>query len=144
MNVNEPIIVEQSFNVSIETVWEAITNLDQMKQWFFNNIEEFKPEVGFKTQFNVISENRNFLHLWHIVEVEPLKKIVYNWKYKEYEGDSFVHFELNELSSVTTLQVTTVVIEPFPTNIPEFETESCRQGWNYFIKNSLKNFIENN
>ena len=138
MNVNEPIIVEQSFNVSIETVWEAITNLDQMKQWFFNNIEEFKPEVGFKTQFNVTSENRNFLHLWHIVEVEPLKKIVYNWKYKEYEGDSFVHFELNELSSVTTLQVTTVVIEPFPTNIPEFETESCRQGWNYFIKTDLK------
>lgn len=144
MNVNKPIIVKQSFNIPLKAVWKAITELDQMKQWFFENIEEFKPEVGFKTQFNVKSESRNFLHLWHIIEVEPLKKIVYNWKYDAYEGDSFVHFELNELNNVTILQVTSVVVEPFPTNIPEFEPESCRQGWNYFIKNSLKNYIENN
>lgn len=32
---NQPIIVEQSFNTSIEDVWKAITELDQMKQWFF-------------------------------------------------------------------------------------------------------------
>jgi len=144
MNVNEPIIVEQTFNFPIEKVWKAITNIDQMKCWFFNNIEDFKPEVGFKTQFNVTNENRNFLHLWQILEVDPLKKIVYNWKYDGYEGDSFVHFELFEIKNSTTLRVTSVVIEAFPTNIPEFEAESCRQGWNYFIKDRLKNFIENN
>ena len=43
----------------------------------FNNIEDFKPKVGFKTRFNVKSEERNFLHLWEITEVDPFKKIVY-------------------------------------------------------------------
>ena len=144
MIINQPIIVEQSFNVSIKTVWNAITEIDQMRQWFFNNIEDFKPEVGFKTQFNVQSEERNFLHLWEITEVDPFKKIVYNWRYGDYPGNSFVHFELFEQNIKTLLRVTSVVTEEFPDNIPEFKPESCRAGWNYFIKQNLKEFIEKN
>ena len=142
MVINQPIVVEQTFNASIKAVWNAITEIDQMRQWFFNNIEDFKPEVGFKTQFNITSEKRNFLHLWTITEVEPFKKIVYNWKYKEYIGNSFVHFELFEEKNETKLRVTSIVTEEFPNNIPEFEPESCRTGWDYFIKQNLKEFIK--
>ena len=142
MIINQPIVVEQTFNASIKTVWSAITEIDQMRQWFFNNIEDFKAEVGFKTQFNVTSEKRNFLHLWEITEVEPFKKIVYNWKYKEYPGNSFVHFELFEEKNETKLKATSIVTEAFPNNITEFEPESCRAGWNYFIKQNLKEFIK--
>lgn len=139
---NETIIVEQTFNASIKTVWEAITEVAQMRKWFFENIKSFKPEVGFKTQFNVQSEGRNFKHLWTLTEVEPLKKIVYNWKYEEYPGNSFVHFELFEQNKKTKLRVTSIVTESFPKDIPEFKSESCKKGWNYFIKNNLKKFIE--
>lgn len=139
---NETIIVEQTFNASIKTVWEAITEVVQMRKWFFENIKSFKPEVGFKTQFNVQSEGRNFKHLWTLTEVEPLKKIVYNWKYEEYPGNSFVHFELFEQNKKTKLRVTSIVTESFPKDIPEFKSESCKKGWNYFIKNNLKKFIE--
>ena len=93
-DTNEPIIVEQTFNTSINNVWNAITKVDQMRQWFFENIESFKPEVGFATQFSVQSQNRSFLHIWKLTEVVPLKKIIYNWKYGGYSGDSFVMFEL--------------------------------------------------
>ncbi len=140
--IDKPIIVEETFNVTIETVWKAITNIDEMKCWFFENIPDFKPEVGFKTQFNVQSEDRNFLHLWTVTEVELFKKIVTNWKYEEYSGDSFVYFELFEENNYTKLRVSTVVTENFPDNIPEFKSESCREGWNYFIKDRLKNYIE--
>ena len=79
MNKNDaPIIVEQIFNTSIQNMWDAITQINQMKQWFFNNIESFIPEVGFKTQFNVQSENRNFMHQWELTEVIPPEKITYN------------------------------------------------------------------
>lgn len=143
MTVNSaPIIVEQTFNTSVKTVWEAITNLAQMRQWFFNNIECFEPTVGFKTKFTVQSEDRVFTHLWTITEVEPLKKIVYNWKYEEYAGDSFVHFELFQLKNETKIRVTSVVTESFPNNIPEFKPESCLNGWTYFIKQNLKSFLE--
>jgi uncharacterized protein YndB with AHSA1/START domain len=30
---DEPIIVEQTFNTSIETVWDAITKVERMRQW---------------------------------------------------------------------------------------------------------------
>ena len=83
MSINKPIIVEQTFKTSTKTIWNAITKVDLMRQWFFNNIEDFKPEVGFKTQFNVQSEERNFLHLWEIIEVDPFKKIVYNLNFTQ-------------------------------------------------------------
>lgn len=143
MTVNsDPIIVEQTFSASVKNVWEAITNVLEMRQWFFNNIESFKPTVGFKTQFTVKSEDRTFTHLWTITEVEPLKKIVYNWKYEEYAGDSFVRFELFQLKNETKIRVTSVVTKSFPTNIPEFKHESCLNGWTYFIKQNLNNFLE--
>jgi len=56
-----PIIVEQTFDAHIKKVWNAITNLDQMKQWFFENIKSFNPEVGFETQFEVNVQERKFI-----------------------------------------------------------------------------------
>ncbi|PHQ56091.1 MAG: ATPase [Lutibacter sp.] len=141
-NTNETIIVEQTFNVSLSILWNAITNIEDMRKWFFENIKDFKPEIGFKTQFNVQSNDRNFLHLWHIVEVEPLKRIVYNWKYDKYAGNSFVYFELFEHKKGSMLRVTTEITESFATDIPEFESDSCRNGWNYFIKSNLKNYLK--
>ena len=143
-DTNEPIIVEQTFNTSINNVWNAITKVDQMRKWFFENIESFKPEVGFATQFSVQSQNRSFLHIWKLTEVVPLKKIIYNWKYGGYSGDSFVMFELFEQQNRTKLRLKHEGIESFPKNIPEFSRESCAGGWNYFIRNSLKKFLEKN
>ena len=79
-----PIIVEQTFHTSIDTVWNSITKIDHMRQWYFKNIPSFKPEVGFATQFNVQSHDRNFLHMWTVTEVVPLKKITYNWTSRKF------------------------------------------------------------
>ena len=81
---DKPIVVEQTFDVSITELWNAITELKQMTQWFFENIESFEPKVGFETKFVIENEGRVFSHLWKITEVERLKKITYNWKYEEY------------------------------------------------------------
>ena len=72
---DEPIVVEQSFHNSTEEVWSAITELKQMLEWFFDNIEEFQPKIGFKTSFSIQSGERTFTHLWEITEVVPLQKI---------------------------------------------------------------------
>ena len=71
---DEPVVVEQTYNTSINAVWSSITEIDQMRQWYFENIPSFKPEVGFETQFNVENEGRNFLHIWKVTEVVPKKK----------------------------------------------------------------------
>ena len=46
-----------------------------MIKWFFDNIPEFKPEVGFETQFNVNTGERDFHHVWTITEAIPGQKI---------------------------------------------------------------------
>jgi len=141
---DEPIIVEQLFDTSVQNIWSALTNLNEMKQWFFNNIESFKPEVGFETQFIVQVEDRKFTHLWKVIEVIPNKKITNNWKYLEYPGDSFVTFEIIEENNNTKVRLSTTVVENFPSNIPEFKRESCINGWHYFIKKNLKEYLERN
>jgi uncharacterized protein YndB with AHSA1/START domain len=138
----DPIVVEQTFKTSIDTVWKSITEIDDMRQWYFENIPSFKPEVGFETQFNVEGQDRNFLHMWKVTEVVPLKKITYNWKYKDYAGDSDVVFELIKQNNLTTLKLTHKVLESFSDDIPEFSRESGIEGWNFFIRKRLKEYLE--
>ena len=136
-----PVVVEQTFNKSIDTVWNSITEVDQMRQWYFENIPSFKSEVGFETQFNVSCHDRNFLHQWKVTEVVPKQLITYHWKYERYSGDSFVTFELSRQNDVTTLTLTHRIVESFPDDIPEFKRESCLEGWTFFIKKSLKEYL---
>ena len=138
----EPIIVEQTFNTSVDAVWNAITGIDQMRKWYFESISSFKPEVGFETQFNINSQDNNFLHKWKVTEVVPLKMLAYNWKYEGISGDSFVKFELFEENKLTKLKLTHQVLENFPDDIPEFKRESGVEGWTFFIGKSLKEFLE--
>ena len=139
---DEPIVVEQTFNATIDTVWKAITQVDLMRQWYFDNIPSFRSEVGFETQFNVHSEGRDFLHMWRVTEVVPGKKIVYDWRFAESAGDASVAFELIKQDNLTSLRLTCTIRESFPEGIPEFTRESCIGGWEYFIKKSLKEYLE--
>ena len=139
---DDPIIVEESFKSPVETVWNSITEIGLMRQWYFENIPSFKAKVGFKTQFNVKSEGRNFLHMWEITEVVPLERIAYSWKFKEYAGEGLVLFELSVQNDLTMLKLTNSVIVSFPHDIPEFTRESCISGWEYFIQNRLKEYLE--
>ena len=91
-----PVIVEHTFNKSLTDVWNAITKVDLMHQWYFDNIPDFKPEVGFKTQFNVKAPSQDFLHIWEVTEVIPQSKLTYKWQFKGIKGESYSIFELEE------------------------------------------------
>lgn len=138
---DQPLIVEQTFNKSPEEIWNAITNHQEMIKWYFDNIPDFKPEVGFTTQFNIVSGERNFLHKWKVIKVFPNKKIVCNWTYENYEGSADVSFEIFSESSKSKLQVKVVVLENFNDDIPEFKRDSCVGGWEYFIQGRLKEYL---
>lgn len=142
MRKASPVIVEQSFKASPQAVWNAITNRDQMIQWYFDNIPAFEATVGFKTQFNVESDGKDFFHMWEVTNAVPNKLIAYNWVYANYPGDAHVSFELVKDGEKTNLKLTARGMESFPQEIPEFTRESCQAGWNYFIKQSLKAYLK--
>jgi len=137
-----PVIVEQSFNVTVGQLWKAISELDLMKKWFFENIGSFSAEVGFETQFNVKSGERDFRHLWKVTEVVPQEKLAYSWTYEGYEGESFVCFETFISEKGSCLRLTHTVTEDFPQSTPEFTRESCLSRWKYFICDRLKSFLD--
>ena len=142
MSDNTPIIVTEVFNCSLDTLWQAITDRDEMVKWYFDNIPSFKPEVGHKTQFNIHHNGRDFFHIWKIMDVVPKKSIAYSWEYKGYEGSGEVIFNLLRKDDKTHLKLTAKGMESFPQHIPEFRRESCIAGWNFFIKERLKAFLE--
>ncbi|MBT8185036.1 MAG: SRPBCC domain-containing protein [Eudoraea sp.] len=142
MKTELPIIVEATFDAKAEEVWKALTVHDLMIQWYFENIPAFEAREGFKTQFNVESNDRDFFHIWEVTLVVPGKKIGYSWRYANIPGEGHVEFELTELEGKTILKLTNTGLESFPQHIPEFKRESCIGGWNYFIRQRLKEFLE--
>jgi len=72
----------------------------------------------------------------------PLTMLAYNWKYEDISGDSLAKFELFEENKLTKLRLTHQVLEDFPDDIPEFKRESGLEGWKFFIRKSLKEFLE--
>ena len=48
----EAIILERTFDAPVGRVWTALTDVDQMREWYFD-LTEFKSEVGFEFDFIV-------------------------------------------------------------------------------------------
>lgn len=139
---DETIVVEASYNTSISQVWNALTEPHQMRDWFFENIKDFKAKEGFETSFVVTNQGRVFPHLWKVTEVLPQKRLTLNWKYGNYAGDSEVIFELIQHNEIVKLKLTHHILESFPENVPEFSRSNCEAGWKYFIQQNLKQYLE--
>jgi uncharacterized protein YndB with AHSA1/START domain len=139
---NEPIVIERVFNAPINTVWEAISNRDEMKKWYFD-LAAFKPEPGFEFSFTAGKDGKKFLHLCKVTEAIPGKKLSYDWRYEGYEGNSNVTFELFPEGDKTKLILTHIGLDTFPvTTDKDFAKENFVAGWTHIIHTSLKKFLE--
>jgi uncharacterized protein YndB with AHSA1/START domain len=123
----EAIVIERTFNAPIAQVWRALTDVNQMRQWYFD-LKEFKPEVGFEFEFVVEHEGRTYHHLCRIMEAIPERKIAYTWRYKGEPGESLVSFELFPAGDKTRLKLTHEGLETFP-QTPAFARKNFEGGW---------------
>lgn len=141
MKISERIItLTEEFQCTANALWLALVEREQMTQWYFDNIPDFEPKIGFQTEFLIQNEGRAFTHQWEVLNVVPGRRISYRWRYKEYPGEAVIHFSL-EHSNPVTLTVTMEVLADFPDDVPEFERSSCQGGWDYFIKESLAGYL---
>lgn len=147
MTKNDPFVIERTYNTPMEKVWKAITDKNEMKQWYFD-LADFKPEVGFEFNFNGGEEGKKqYLHLCKITEVVPNKKLTYSWRYDGYKGISYVTFELfsegnDSNNSKTRLKLTHAGLETFPADNPDFAKINFVQGWTEITGTSLKQYLE--
>ena len=136
----ESVIVERTLNAPVTRVWKALTDVDQMREWYFD-LKEFKPHVGFEFEFSVEHEGTTYHHLCRVTEVIPEKKIAYTWRYKSEPGDSLVTIELFAEGDNTRLKLTHTGIESFP-KTPAYARKNFEQGWTAIIGTELKQFVE--
>jgi uncharacterized protein YndB with AHSA1/START domain len=139
---NQAFVIERTFDVPVDRVWDALTQNEQLKKWYFQ-FAEFKPVVGFEFQFTGTSkEDTVYLHHCKITELVPGKKLAYSWRYDGYSGNSVVTFELFEDEGKTRLKLTHEGIETFAAAGADFAKENFAEGWTYFVDKSLRNFLE--
>ena len=89
------------------------------------------------------NDGKDYLHIWKITEVKPLKKISYEWKFGGFPGNSLVTFELSALGKKTKLKLTHKGIETFlPDANPPLARKNFVAGWTALIGDLLKKFVE--
>ena len=137
---NEAIVVEHTYDAPVEKVWNAITDKEQMKKWYFD-MPEFKPVLGTEFSFEGGKDDNIYVHLCQVTEIIPKKKLTYSWRYRGYDGISFVHFELFPEGNSTRLRLTHDGLESFPANNPDFAKDNFRTGWDEIINKSLTKFL---
>jgi len=140
---DQPIIISDTYAASADRVWRAISDLNQMRQWYFEMLPDFQAVTGFETDFLITNEGRQFHHHWRVTDVVPGERLTYEWVVDGYPGRSVTIWDLKAGEGTTTLTLTCNILEDFPGDIPEFKRESGFAGWTFFIKEQLKDFLEN-
>jgi len=137
----KPFVIERTLDAPVKKVWAAITEKNQMKQWYFD-LAAFEPKVGFEFSFVGGSPEEEYTHHCRITEVVEFKKISYTWRYENYPGESEVTFELFEEGDQTKIKLTHRGLETFPANKKDFARSSFEAGWTEIIGKSLTEYVE--
>ncbi len=137
----QPLVIKQEYKAPVALVWKCISDKELMKKWYFD-IPDFQLQIGAIFHFEGGKEGRRYIHECEIVEIVPLKKLKYSWKYQGYTGLSFVTFELFDQGDTTLLKLTHEGLHSFPRDNPDFVRDNFVGGWNYLIHESLQEYLE--
>lgn len=138
----QPIVIERLFATSADALWRALTDKDEMKQWYFD-LPMFKAEVGFAFTFTGgPSPERQYVHLCEVTEAVPGKKLSYSWRYEGYAGDSLVSFEIIPQGENTMLRLTHAGLHTFPSDNPDLAAHNFAAGWDAIVNQALLGYVE--
>jgi uncharacterized protein YndB with AHSA1/START domain len=139
--MSKPLIIDRTFDAPVSKVWNAISDNNHLKNWYFH-IDEFKPVVGFEFHFTGGSEQRSYLHLCKVIEVIRRKNFRIAGGMKIIRGILCSHSSFFAEGDKTRLKLTHEGIETFPQGDKDFALQSFTAGWTHIIGTSLKDYLE--
>src|ERR1700753_3766380 len=110
--MDTPFITEQIYDAPIAKVWQAMTGEDQLRQWYFPQLKQFEPTVGFEFSFS--DDGSPYQKKWTVSKVTDGRLLAHRWAYKGYPGSSEVTFELFPIGDRTKVRVTHTGLASFP------------------------------
>lgn len=140
--MSAPIITEVLVDATPERVWRALTDTEEMKQWYFS-MNGFGPVEGNTFTFYEPGENRQFLHRCTILEIVPGKRLKHTWSYPEkVSGVSVVTWEIEPAGDRTKVSNTHEGLENFAEGGKDFAPENFVAGWDEILNKLLKTHVE--
>lgn len=133
------ILIERTYPVRVDRVWQAITEPEKLKEWFFQ-LPEFRLQEGF--EFMISTNAGKPKHRCRINEVVPGKKLGYSFTNIDVAGTSQVTYELFEEGEHTRLRLTHTGLETFPLEQPGYMKKDYEGGWTYLFGTALQHYLE--
>ena len=141
--MHENVKISVKVNAPLDKVWNAITNKEQMKNWYFD-VPDFEPKIGNNFSFYGGDENEEYHHFCEIVDLIPNEKLKCSWTYPEISKEkTLVKWELKPENEGTIVTLTHKGLEAFEHLGENFKIHSFRKGWEDIVGKSLKEFVEN-
>ncbi|WP_410219628.1 SRPBCC domain-containing protein [Pedobacter sp.] len=138
---NQDIEITVLIKAPVTKIWNAISSVEEMKNWYFT-LKDFKPVPGFKFKFWAGPDEKQYLHCCEVIDVEPLKRLSYTWRYEGFPGNSLVIWILEEQQNNHTLLILKHVdVETLKNEYPAFDPENFVAGWKS-ITHNLKEYAE--
>lgn len=141
--MHDNVVVKQKVNAPVDRVWKALTEKNQMKEWYFD-IPDFVAEPHTEFAFYGGSEEDRYHHHCEVLEVIPNKKLKHTWTYPEISKEkTLVKWELEADGDGTMVTLTHKGLENFDHLGKDFETKNFEEGWNSIVTQALKDYVEN-
>lgn len=134
------IVIERTYDAPVGRVWDALTDIDKLNQWFFK-LEDFKAELGFAFSFTGNDNGVKVVHECVVTEIVPMRKLTYSFIYSGYPQKSYVTFALFSEGEKTKLILTHSELEEIAKGSPQYAREKFRGGWTY-LAGKLGEFLD--
>lgn len=129
-----------NIKVSASQIWQALTDKELMKEWYFD-IPDFELKEGAIFNFFEPGGANLFHHQCEIKEIVLNKKFSHTWTHPDRtQGVSVVTWFLNEKDGETEIILEHEGTENFYDAGPEFAPENYQKGWDGFMA-VLKNYM---
>lgn len=143
-NTPDSFTISKTYKAPIAFVWQALTDKDMLKEWYFNFAADFKLEVGAVFEWEAGEPNgKQWLHRGQMLEIVPQQKLVHTWEYPGYSGSSTLSWELSALDeNHTQIVLTHTFNNPFDKNEAALRKVNFENGWNHIINISLTDYLK--
>lgn len=133
-NDESTLTVKRVINADAETLFEALTNQEIMKKWFYASADsgwsasvENNPQEGGNFKVDMHSPEETYSHEGVYKEIIPSKKIVFTWN-SHLVNDTVVTITLNEIDGGTEVKLKHEFM-------PNEEKKNHTRGWTQILEN---------